>query len=162
MNSQEIFQLLSDKDIPFESAEHKAVGHMAELSHMDLPYPEEIAKNLLIRDDKKQTYYLLTVKRDKRINLKEFRNTHHTRPLSFASENDLMRILGLAPGSVSPFGIFNDKDLKVKMFLDKDFLETPGLIGVHPNHNTVTIWLKAKDLVRIIKEHGNEVEMIAV
>ena len=32
-------------------------------------------------------------------------------------------------------------------------------IAVHPNDNTATIYLQADDLIRLIKEYGNEVEM---
>lgn len=162
MNKQDIFRFLENKGIWFEITEHKAVYNMAELSQINTPYPESDAKNLFIRDDKKQNYYLITVKGDKRINLKEFRKVNQTRPLSFASESDLMSIMGLIAGAVTPLGILNDEKIKVKVFLDKDFFETPGLIGVHPNDNTATVWLKAEDLVNIIKEHGNEVEIVSI
>lgn len=139
--------------------EHKAVFNMAELSQINIPYPEADAKNLFVRDDKKRNYYLITVKGDKRVDLKEFRTEHHTRPLSFTSEDDLVSHLGLAAGSVTPLGILNDEDRKVKVFLDREFINPPGLIGVHPNDNMATVWLKTEDLISIIKEHGNDIEV---
>ncbi len=148
--------------INFEVTEHKAVYNMEELSQIDIPYPECDAKNLFVRDDKKRNYYLITVKGDKRVDLKNFRRENQTRPLSFASENDLLNILGLTPGSVTPLGILNDKENRVKVFLDKDFWKAPGLIGVHPNDNTATVWINVNDLLKIIKEHGNEIEVVQV
>ena len=133
---------------------------MEELNDIDLPYPEADGKNLFVRDDKKRNYYLITVKGDKKVNLKEFREKNNTRALSFASENDLMDIMNLIPGSVTPLGILNDKDLKITFYLDKEFLNDKGLIGVHPNDNTATVWLKVKDLIDIVKEHGNQVNVI--
>nr|WP_307988924.1 YbaK/EbsC family protein [uncultured Niameybacter sp.] len=130
------------------------------MNRLYLPYPEADAKNLFIRDDKKQNYYLITIRGDKRVNLKEFRKVNQTRPLSFASEKELMSIMGLIAGSVTPLGILNDKEIKVKVFLDKDFYENPGIIGIHPNDNTATVWLKVEDLVNIIKEHGNVIEIV--
>ena len=44
--------------------------------------------------------------------LKKFKEDHNTRKLSFVSENDLMKVLNLIPGSVSPFGLLNDKECK--------------------------------------------------
>ncbi len=117
------------------------------------------AKNLFVRDDKKREYFLITVKGNKRVDLKEFRKSHGTRPLSFASAEDLMNFLKLTPGSVTPLGLLNGVGQKVKFFLDKDFLEPPGLIGIHPNENTATVWLKTADLLKLIKENGNEVEL---
>ena len=160
MNKQDIFNFLDEKGIWFEITEHKAIYNMNELSQIGIPYPEADAKNLFIRDDKKRNYYLITVKGDKRVNLKEFRKANQTRPLSFASEKELMSIMGLIAGSVTPLGILNDKEIKVKVFLDKDFYENPGIIGIHPNDNTATVWLKVEDLVNIIKEHGNVIEIV--
>ena len=142
-----------------EITEHKAVYNMAELAELVIPYPEADAKNLFIRDDKKRNYYLITVKGDKRIDLKEFRAKHGTKPLSFASESDLMDILGLMPGAVTPLGILNDDARRVKVFIDSALAGENGLIGVHPNENTATVWMKTADLVSIIKDHGNMVEI---
>ena len=108
MNKQEIYEYLKAKNIPFEVTEHKAVYNMAEMSEVSLPYPEADAKNLFVRDDKKQNYYLITLKGDKRADLKEFRHKNGTRPLSFASESELKEFLHLEPGSVTPLGALND------------------------------------------------------
>ena len=132
---------------------------MAELTDVALPYPEADAKNLFVRDDKKRNYYLITVRGDKRVDLKEFRYKYGTRVLSFASENDLMQVLGLIPGAVTPLGLLNDAKCKVQLYLDEAFFATPGLIGVHPNDNTATVWLRADDLAALIQEHGNPVHI---
>ena len=160
MNKQEIYNYLKEQNIWHEVTEHKAVFNMEELAEVDIPYPEADAKNLFVRDDKKRNYYLITVKGDKRVDLKEFRKKNNTRPLRFASENDLMDILGLIPGAVTPLGILNDEERKVQVFLDREFLEGRKLIGVHLNENTATVWLKTEDLLDIIKEHGNAVQVL--
>lgn len=158
MNKEDIYKYLNDKNIWYEITEHKAVYTMEELSKIDIPYPESDAKNLFVRDDKKSNYYLITVKGNKKVDLKKFRKENNTRPLSFASEEDLMNIMHLIPGSVTPFGVLNDYDNKVIVFIDDSFLEEPGIIGVHPNDNTATIWIYTNDLISIIKENGNEVK----
>ena len=160
MNKQEIYDFINNKNIWYEITEHKAVFNMDELSEIEIPYPEYDAKNLFVRDDKKKNYYLITVKGNKRVDLKEFRNNNNTRPLSFASEQDLMSIMNLIAGSVTPLGLLNDNELKVIFYLDKDFLNGKQIIGVHPNDNTATVWLKVTDLIDIIKEHGNQVNVV--
>lgn len=160
MNKQEIYKFLNDKNIWHEITEHKAVFNMAELSEINIPYPEADAKNIFVRDDKKRNYYLITVKGNKRVDLKEFKTKNNTRRLSFASKQDLMDIIGVAAGSVTPLALLNDKDLKVVFYLDKDFLNDKRIIGIHPNDNTATVWLKIEDLIDIIKEHGNQVNII--
>ena len=160
MNKEEIYNLIKEKGYWHEITEHKAVFTMNEVNDIYVPYPEYDAKNLFVRDDKKRNYYLITVKGNKKVDLKEFRKNNNTRPLSFASENDLMTILNLIPGSVTPLGLLNDQELKVSFYLDKEFLTGKEIIGVHPNDNTATIWLKVEDLINLIKDHGNEVTII--
>ena len=62
----------------------------------------------------------------------------------------------LTPGSVTPLGLLEDSECRVKFFLDAEF--EGGMIGIHPNDNTATVYLKAEDVMRIIREHGNEAE----
>lgn len=162
MPKHEIYELLNSKNIHFEVTEHRAVFNMAEASALELPYPEDEAKNLFVRDDKKRNYYLITVKGDKKVNLKEFARQNNTRSLSFASETELKNYLGLIPGAVTPLGLLNDEECKVLFFLDRAFLESSGLIGVHPNDNTATIWLKTQDLLEIVQEHGNQIFLVDV
>jgi len=160
MNKQEIYQYLEDRDIPFEVTEHEAVYNMEEVAALRLPYPEADAKNLFVRDDKKQHYYMITVRGDKRVNLKEFRKQQGLRNLSFASPEELMEILGLIPGAVTPLGLLNDGTGKVELYLDQSF--AGERIGVHPNDNTATVWMQADDLARIIREHGNAVQVTMI
>ena len=159
MDKQQTYDYLASKNIEFEITEHEAVYNMEELDAVDLPYPGDDAKNLFVRDDKKRNYYLITVKGDKRIDLKEFRKTYGTRPLRFASEENLMDIMGLIAGAVTPLGLLNDEQRIVEFFIDEDFLKASGRIGVHPNDNTATVWLQAKDLISLIEEHGNSVHV---
>lgn len=156
MNKEEIYNLLNGKNILYEITNHKAVYNMEEIKDIDIPYPLWDAKNLFVSDDKKRNYYLITLRGDKKINLKEFKKKYGLRPLSFASEEDLYKYLKLNPGSVTPLGLLNDEQRKVKFYLDLEFKNE--LIGVHPNDNTATVWLKTNDLVSLIKEHGSEFE----
>lgn len=160
MNKEDIYKFLEEKGIWFEVTEHEAVWDMEGLAGVDLPYPGRDAKNLFVRDDKKRAYYLISVKDNKRVDLNEFRQKYETRRLSFASENDLSEILKLFPGAVSPFGLLNDEELKVHFYVDNDFKSDNHIIGIHPNDNTATVWIKVEDLIAIIKEHGNEVNEV--
>ena len=131
MNKQEVYDFLKSKNIWYEITEHKAVYNMQDLNNIDLPYKDGDGKNLFVRDDKKRNYYLITLKGDKKIDLKSFSKNYHTRRLSFASEDDLINILNLKSGSVTPLGLLNDRDLKVTFYLDEDFFNDKGIIGIH-------------------------------
>ena len=158
MNKQEIYDFLHSQNIPFEITEHKAVYNMAELAKIPLPHPEADAKNLFVRDDKRRSYYLLTVFGEKRVDLKAFRREHGTRPLTFASAEDLEALLGLYPGAVTPLGLLNDTACRVKLFIDHDLAD--GLVGVHPNDNTATVWLSSGELLRVLESCGNPITYV--
>ena len=160
MTKQETYDYLKQAGVWFEITEHEAVFTMEALQSLALPYPEGDAKNLFVRDDKKRNYYLITVKGDKRVDLKEFRRQHGTRPLSFASADDLLRMLHLTPGSVTPLGLLSDESTSVQFCLDAEFLQPPAIVGVHPNDNTATVWLKAEELMALVRAHGNPVTTV--
>ena len=162
MNKENIIDILKSKNIWFELEEHRAVFNMDDLNDLNLKYKDRDAKNIFVRDDKKLNYYLITIKGNKKIDLKQFRKDFNTRNLSFASSEDLMDILKLIPGSVSPLGLLNDEKLKVRFFIDKYFLSDNGIIGIHPNENTATLWIKTEDLIEIVKIHGTKVDIINV
>ena len=67
MDKQEVYEYLDSRDVEYELSEHKAVYNMAELAAVELPYPDDDAKNLFVRDDKKRNYYLITVRSDKKL-----------------------------------------------------------------------------------------------
>ena len=159
MTKQETYDYLTTYGVDFEVTEHPAVFNMAEVAEISLPHPEADAKNLFVRDDKKLHYYIITVQGDKRVDLKKFRKQHGLRNLSFASAEDLRSILDLIPGAVTPLGILNDQERRVELYLDAAF---SVLIGVHPNDNTATVWMKTVDLIRIITEHGNKVRVVEI
>ena len=160
MDKQDVYRFLTDKQIRYEVTEHQAVYNMQELEQVELPYPDRDAKNLFVRDDKRRNYYLITVKGDKRINLKAFRRQQGAKPLTFASPEELQQILGLIPGAVTPFGLLNDTECQVHNYIERDFCQGSGLIGIHPNDNTATVWLRAEDLAALLREHGTVVDVV--
>ena len=159
MDKRGVYRFLQERGIEYECVEHPAAYNMEEMSHIALPHPEADAKNLFVRDEKKRDYYLITVKGSKRVDLKAFRQRHGTRALRFASAEELADILGLLPGHVTPLGLLNDEERRVKAYLDAAFLDPPGLVGVHPNENTATLFLRTGDLIAILRDHGTEVEL---
>lgn len=162
MNKREIYDLLQSRGLWHEITAHEAVFNMAEMAEIEIPYPEADAKNLFVRDDKRHNYYLITVKDNKRVDLKEFKRRNGTRSLTFASAEELLQFMGLTAGSVTPLGLLNDAECRVKLYLDRAFLDAPGLIGVHPNDNTATVCMKTEDLIALLREHGSEVECVDI
>ncbi len=149
-----VLDYLSAMNISYEIIDHPAVYTIEEMDSLSFDTNNQVVKNLFVRDSKKKRYFLISVQKDKRVDLKELRTKLNSRPLSFASEDGLYEILGLDKGSVTPLGILNDTDCRVELVLDRDIRDFHRM-GIHPNDNTATIWIKPKDLEAVIKNHGN-------
>ena len=163
VGKEDIYRMLREEEIWHEITEHPAVYNMEEMAQIQLPYPEADAKNLFVRDSKRRDYYLITVRGDKRVDLKQFRQQNQTRSLSFASAEELGELLGLIPGAVTPLGLLNDGDRRVSFYLDASVCRPEAQkIGVHPNDNTATLWLQVEDLLRLIRAHGNPVHVVPI
>lgn len=158
MNKQELYVFLDEQKIKYTAIEHIPVFTVEEAEQLQLPNPEAGAKNMFLRDDKKRNYYLLTVRDALAVDLKQFQEKITSRRLSFASEEDLMRFLALKKGAVTPFGVLNDIECAVQVYIDAYFENKT--ISVHPNENNATVYLAANDLVELLRAHGNKVEYI--
>ena len=86
------------------------------------------------------------------MDFKKLRKQIGSRRLTFASEEDLDKILQLTKGSVTPLGLLNDTQHCVRFLLDSSFCGKR--IGVHPNENTATIYLRTDDLLSILGQNG--------
>lgn len=161
MSKEEVYLKLKELNIEYLKIDHIPIYTIDEANNLDIENKEYIAKNLFLRDDKKRNYYLLVVKSNKKIDLNDLKNKINSRRLSFASEIDLEKYLKLKKGSVTPLGVLNDVERKVKVIIDEDILKEE-IVGVHPNDNDATVFMKTKDLIRIIELNGNLVEYAKV
>ena len=157
---QEVKAYLEEKKIPFEWVEHKAVYTIEDMEELGLESMDEIAKNLFLRDQKGKRHFLIIIRADKQANLKELGEKLGIGKLSFASEERLEKYMKLKKGAVTPLGVLNDVDCAVEVFFDEDFVGMEK-IGVHPNDNTASVYLKTEDLLGIIREHGNSLEIVS-
>lgn len=90
---------------------------------------------------------------DKHADTKAIARFAGTTRLSFATPEKLMEVLHLIPGSVSPLGIINDTENRVKLLLDADLVGKQVIF--HPNTNTKSLSLHFDDLVRFIEHLGH-------
>lgn len=156
-----VYEFLKTHNIKYEIVDHSPIYTIEEMESLNLDKEKDIPKNIFIRDDKKRQYFLIVVEKDKRIDLKQLRTTLDSRPLTFASENDLNKYLGLDKGAVSPLGIINNDERNVIVLIDEE-LKNHSSIGVHPNENDATIFLSIDSLIYCIEQQGNEYNFICL
>ena len=109
-------------------------------------------KNLFIKD-RKGGIWLVVMPADKRADLGRVEKALAAPRFSFAQPDVLQEVLELTPGSVTPFGLINDKQRRVRVILDQDMLDS-AWVNFHPLHNAASTTLRSADLVRFVRALG--------
>ena len=156
-----LFELLDELGIKFRLLEHAAVYTVEESRQLRIfeQLDGQACKNLFLRN-KRGDYFLLTLPADKRADLKLVAKLLNLPRLSFASEEELEKILGLHTGAVTPLGIINDAEKKARLIIDAELRDKKLLL--HPNINTATISLTFTDLLKIIQHTGHEYSLVTL
>ena len=154
MDSNEIREKLKEGGISFKEVFHPPLFSSQEAHAFGFENQEAEAKNLFVKG--KGKYLLLTVKADKRVDLKRLGKSMGLGHLTFVKPEEMMALISLSPGSVTPMGLLNDMDDLVPLLLDKDFQNKE--IYVHPNVNTSSILLYGNDLKLFLERNGKRVE----
>jgi Ala-tRNA(Pro) deacylase len=154
-----VFKKLEGLGIHYEIFEHPPLDTI----DIALEYWKDIdamhCKNLFFRNHKGNRHYLVIIKDTTPFSIHSLEKKLKQGKLTFGSEKRLMKYLGVMPGSVSPFGLINDAEHHVHLFLDEQ-LQDAEKISFHPNDNTASIVILYKDLIRFFKEMGNSYEFI--
>jgi len=153
-NKEKVYKYLDEHNIAYSVTEHPPIHTIDALDEYDIPNKDKIAKNLFLRNDNGKKHYLITIKQDKKVDLRDLREKIGSSRLSFASEERLMDQLGLTKGSVTPLGVINNHSTNVEVYFDEDLVDEE-VIGVHPNENDATVWLSYQSIKKIIESKGN-------
>ncbi|MDJ0642355.1 MAG: prolyl-tRNA synthetase associated domain-containing protein [Erythrobacter sp.] len=134
--------------------EHKAVFTVEESRAIKTDIACLHTKNLFLKDAK-GAFFLLTVPAEARIDLKGVPAKIGSKRLSFGKAEDMERLIGIKPGSVTPLAMINAKAGSIQLVLDAP-LAVPDAIGVHPLRNTATVTLAGTDILALAEQWGHK------
>jgi len=156
----EIKGYLREKGIKFKEFKHPAVYtcEEAEKFHVYDKIRGIHSKNLFLKERKSRRFYLVILPAEKKLSIDELGKKLNDK-IKFANEEDLKSILGLTPGSVSPFGLINDKGNKTKIVIDSKVWDS-DFVSFHPNTNTETLELAKEGFHNYVKSLPNELMLI--
>lgn len=157
---QDLLDRFASLGITTETVDHVAVFTVSESTHLKRDIPGGHTKNLFLKD-KKDRLFLVVALGDAVIDLKTLHKRIGSDRLSFGKADLLMEVLGVLPGSVTPFGVVNDVHRRVTVILDADMMRHERL-NYHPLENTATTGIARDDLVRFLKDTGHEPRVLAV
>ncbi|HZJ75090.1 MAG TPA: prolyl-tRNA synthetase associated domain-containing protein, partial [Clostridia bacterium] len=149
-----VYDFLDYLDIKYETAEHKSAANMEICKQIEKTLKAPICKNLFLCNRQKTAFYLLLMPGDKPFKTKELSSQIQSARLSFASAEDMEKLIKTPAGSASVLGLIYDKENAVKLLVDEDLLSNE-YIGCHPCINTKTVKLRTEDLFNKVLKKAN-------
>ncbi len=149
-----LYRILEELNISFDYHEHPPVPTVEEASKYWKGIDSAHCKNIFFRNHKGNRHYLVIIDYRQVLDIHDLEKRLRQGKLSFASERRLKKYLGLTPGSVTPFGLINDRENHVHVFLDEN-LRHAERISFHPCINTASLVLPMKDFIRFLDHTGN-------
>jgi Ala-tRNA(Pro) deacylase len=151
-----VYDVLEKLGISFTRHEHPPVFTVEQAEQHWKGVEGAHVKNLFLRNKKGNRHYLVILEHTKNADLRKLSEKLREDRLSFGSPERLKRILGLEPGSVSPFGLINDSQKEVSVVIDQDLMSAER-VNFHPNINTATVGISTADFERFLAWAGNRV-----
>ena len=148
--------LLADMDalaIPFAAHEHVAVFTVAESDTVNAAIPGAHTKNLFLKDAG-GAFWLVTVPGEARVDLKALPAAIGSKRVSFGKAEDMERLLGIKPGSVTPLAAINAAPGSIAVVLDAALAEAET-VNVHPLRNTATLGLAGATILDLLRHWGH-------
>ncbi|MDX5365737.1 MAG: prolyl-tRNA synthetase associated domain-containing protein [Alphaproteobacteria bacterium] len=155
----EFLAWLEDRGFPHETREHPPLHTVEEAEAHRAGWDARaregaFCKNLFLKD-KKGRLFLIVTEEHRALKLNSLSKPIGSARLSFGNAELMWEVLGVRPGSVTPFALVNDREHRVTAVLDAPMLEHERL-NYHPLENTATTALSRADFLRFLRETGHE------
>jgi Ala-tRNA(Pro) deacylase len=154
----DLIRILNDNGFEYFVEEHAPLFTVEDSKSLRGQIEGAHSKNLFLKDAK-ANFFLISIEESASIDLKKTMQQIQSKKLSFAKPEYLQDILGIEPGSVSPFALLNDTKKQVKFYLDRSFLDSET-VNFHPLINTATVNISPQNLIELIEKYHNPVNYI--
>lgn len=155
-----VYECLARLEIPFTRVDHEAAFTMEDCAAISEALEVHICKNLLLTPRNRSAFYLLCMPGEKPFSTKDFSKLIGSSRLSFATEEDLVTLLGCHAGSASILGLMNDTEHRVTLAIDRT-VAGDEWFGCHPCKNTSSLRLKTRDVLeKFLPATGHEAVIV--
>ncbi len=154
----DLFAFLDSLGIVHSTVDHPPAFTVEDAKVLRGQIPGGHTKNLFLKD-KKGRLFLVVALEDTAVNLKTLHKKIGAARLSFGKPSLLEEVLGVKPGSVTPFALINDRDHRVRVVLDARMMATDPL-NFHPLENTATTTISNTDFRRFLEATGHESQIV--
>lgn len=144
---------LDSAGINWSLQDHEAVFTVEASARLHAEIAGKHTKNLFLKDAGGQ-FWVVSAPHDAAIDLKALPAAIGSKKVSFGKAEDMERLLGITPGSVTPLAAFNDGAGNVKVVIDQRLVDA-AVVNIHPLRNTATLGLSGHDLVAFLDATGH-------
>jgi len=156
---QKVVDRLNELGIPFQIVEHEPVLTTEQADRFIEGIEGVRTKTMFLTNKKKRNFYLVIMDDAKRLDMDVFKEFVEEKQIKMASAETLNDKMMLLPGTVSPFGLLNNRDKDIQVYFDQEIVSEERMC-FHPNTNEKTIFVNTKDLFTFLKEIGYEPHVI--
>jgi len=156
---KELIKLLNTKGYDFDFHEHSALFTVEDSNKLRGEIRGLHSKNLFLKN-KKNKFYLFSCEEFTSINLKSISKSLGLGNISFAKTEYLLDLLGISPGSVTPFALLNDTENNIDFYLEDKLYESER-INFHPLTNTATVTIKSHEFVEFMIENKKKIHIFS-
>ena len=156
----DLFAFLDSLGIAHTTVTHPPLFTVEQSRALRGTIPGGHTKNLFLKDKRDQVFLVVALE-DARIDLKTLHHRLGAGRFSFGSADLMRELLGVEPGSVTPFGLINDQAARVSVVLDAAMMDV-AILNYHPLVNTMTTAIGSADLVKFLAATGHAPRILAV
>ena len=158
----DLMAFFRELDIPVSTVDHEPVFTVAESGDLHERIPGGHTKNLFLKD-KKGRLFLVVALHDAEIDLKKVHQIIGAQGrVSFGNAELLGEVLGVEPGSVTPFALINDREARrVTPVFDAAMMQHE-VLNYHPLKNDATTSIASNDLIKFARACGHDAQVLAV
>lgn len=156
---QKVVDQLNELGIPFQIVEHEPVLTTEQADRFIEGIEGVRTKTMFLTNKKKRNFYLVIIDDAKRLDMDVFKEIVEENRIKMASAETLNDKMMLLPGTVSPFGLLNNRDKDIQVYFDQEIVSEERMC-FHPNTNEKTIFVNTEDLFTFLKAIGYEAHVI--
>ena len=156
---QKVVDQLNELGIPFQIVEHEPVLTTEQADRFIEGIEGVRTKTMFLTNKKKGNFYLVIMDDAKCLDMNVFKEIVEEKQIKMASAETLNDKMMLLPGTVSPFGLLNNRDKDIQVYFDQEIVSKEQMC-FHPNTNEKTIFIKTEDLFSFLKAIGYEPHVI--
>ena len=156
---QKVVDRLNELGIPFQIVEHEPVLTTEQADRFIEGIEGVRTKTMFLTNKKKRNFYLVIIDDAKRLDMDVFKEIVEENRIKMASAETLNDKMMLLPGTVSPFGLLNNRDKDIQVYFDQEIVSEERMC-FHPNTNEKTIFVNTEDLFTFLEVIGYEPHII--